>query len=334
MNSQHLIINAYISRNSDLIKIHEIDTSILKQEKLSNNLKKRINDACHLKQGELGYSDSVACSLIVNRLHTAYCFAISNLNPLIEVEGGILPQGSSRAGSEVKGFYIGIYAVTMEEWLGVRRWAVLNGYCIARGEARSLRHPVTNISWLDAVKWCNALSEMCGLDPCYTIVPKQGGQKGYLTTFRKSEPANDDSLLDVTILKSRKSYRLPKASEWEWAARGGVKSRGYTFSGSNNLDEVAWNTYNGHCRHGMPPSVNIQEVGKKAPNELGIYDMSGNVAEWCENEVKIKGNSFIERRVLGPSTSSFESYQVNFRGYERAQDYGSEDCGFRLAINL
>ena len=71
MNSQHLIINAYFSRTSDLIKIHEIDTSILKQKQNRyNHYKKRINDACHLQQGELGYSDSVACSLIVNRLHT------------------------------------------------------------------------------------------------------------------------------------------------------------------------------------------------------------------------------------------------------------------------
>ena len=72
-----------------------------------------------------------------------------------------------------------------------------------------------------------------------------------------------------------KYYRLPTDAEWEYAARGGKKSKGYVYSGSNNLDEVAW--YKGNSKNTTHP------VGTKAPNELGIYDMSGNVFEWCEN---------------------------------------------------
>lgn len=70
-----------------------------------------------------------------------------------------------------------------------------------------------------------------------------------------------------------KHYRLPTEAEWEWAARGGKRSQGYRYSGSNNIDEVAWYKRNTHDRH-MP-------VGTKRPNELGLYDMSGNVFEFC-----------------------------------------------------
>ena len=72
-----------------------------------------------------------------------------------------------------------------------------------------------------------------------------------------------------------KHYRLPTEAEWEYAARGGNKSKGYKYSGSNNLDEVGWYTGN--------TSARINPVGEKKPNELGIYDMSGNLYEWCND---------------------------------------------------
>ena len=77
-----------------------------------------------------------------------------------------------------------------------------------------------------------------------------------------------------------KHYRLPTEAEWEWAARGGNRSRGYRYSGSNNIDEVAWYKRNTHDRH-MP-------VGTKRPNELGLYDMSG-IADECLLVVGIVG---------------------------------------------
>ncbi len=74
-----------------------------------------------------------------------------------------------------------------------------------------------------------------------------------------------------------KNFRLPNEAEWEYAARGGSKSRGYKYSGSNTIDDVAW------CDEDRFEG-GTHDVATKAPNELGLYDMSGNVNEWCQDE--------------------------------------------------
>jgi formylglycine-generating enzyme required for sulfatase activity len=119
--------------------------------------------------------------------------------------------------------------------------------------------PVVYVSWYDAVKWCNAKSQKENLTPVYTV-------NG--TTYKTGQVAPTQST-------SANGYRLPSAKEWEWAARGGVSSQGYTYSGSNDVNAVSWYVSNS--------GGGTEAVGTKISNELGIYDMTGNVYEWCED---------------------------------------------------
>lgn len=209
---------------------------------------------------------------------------------------------------DVASFSIGKYEVTWGEWQTVRTYAAANGYDIgSSGAGSDTDYPVHTVNWYDVVKWCNARSEMEERTPVYTV----GG-----AVYRSGE--NDD----VGVNAAATGYRLPTNAEWEYAARGGTQTEGYEYSGSNDVNAVAW--YIGNAGDGT------HTVGTKAANELGLHDMSGNVYEWCFDWYPGQEGSF--RVIRGGSwNTSAGSCRVGLRyPYRPGIAYGH--VGFRAVL--
>ena len=212
----------------------------------------------------------------------------------------------------VSAFYMDKYEVTKGLWDNVKDYAISHGYRFDfKGLGTDASHPVIGINWYDMVKWCNARSEMEGRVPSYYTSDKR------TDVYRSGQ-------VDVhnDWVNWNGGYRLPTEAEWEKAARGGTSGwfpwggDKFTFSQANSLGHPSYSQLWGINR--LPTSP----VGSFEPNGYGLYDMAGNVMEWCWDWSDAYPGNF-QRDPRGPNNIQ-NSYRV-FRGGSFALD-GWYEC--------
>ncbi len=252
----------------------------------------------------------------------------SKFENMIFVKGGKYQPSFADEEKEVFDIEVCKYPTTQKMWMEVMESNPSN----FKGDNK----PVDSVSWWRALEYCNKLSEKHGLEPVYDLSKSAQG------ILMIKELGGETVYPDVANFENTEGFRLPTEIEWEWFARGGqiAINQGtfdYTYSGSNNISEVAWFKENSGSQ--------THDVGLKKPNQLGLYDCSGNVYEWCYDTTenieegknyiyKAFDSSNISRRLKGASWhDNAEKCGVLRRGNYRAAD-ADDDIGFRLVRTI
>ena len=244
----------------------------------------------------------------------------------------------------VSAFYMDANLVSYSQWQSVYSWATSHGYGFDHpGSGKASTHPVQTIDWYNCVKWCNARSEMEGKIPAYYT------DSGLSVPYRSGQVA--------PYVNWSAGYRLPTEAEWEKAARGGAS--GQRFPWGNTISESQANY--GGCISGCgwsydlgPNGLNAlfdtgaypytSPVGYFAPNSYGLYDMAGNVFEWCWDWYGVGVPYAGGTDPRGPASGSFRVLRggawddgayycrTAYRDFLDPWDYDDDDVGFRSVL--
>ena len=228
----------------------------------------------------------------------------------------------------VSAFYLDTNLVSYSQWQSVYYWATTNGYgFVNAGSGKAANHPVQTVDWYDVVKWCNARSQQAGLTPAYYR------DAGLMQVFTNGE-------VTVYVNWTVKAYRLPTEAEWEKAARGGLSGQrfpwGDTISESQANYEGNTNNYsydlgpNGYNAVGVSSGYPYTTpVGYFAPNGYGLFDMAGNIFEWCWDWYGTPYGQPTTNNPTGPGTGN---YRVVRGGYWSGPPNHAR-CPYRTDLN-
>ena len=203
-------------------------------------------------------------------------------------------------------------------------------------EHKGNRIPVDTVSWWDTLEYCNKLSKKYNLEPVYDLSQREEG------ILRINQLGGNSEYPNMADFRKTEGFRLPTALEWEWFARGGEiaiqdGTFDYKYSGSNNIDEVGWYKDNS----GNKP----HDIGVKKPNQLGIYDCTGNLREWCydtsssgyisEKLAYIYDTSVRDRKLRGGAWNCYDNWCfINDDSDSTDGKYGDGNIGFRIVRTI